>query len=99
VVISVHRGEWTIEEAGDRDPGGARLGAILQALIAREPAEVRPAISVWLPAGFVPPQLTIVDESPAKEVMMIRPLSDRGREAAASPLTAADVFYWHGDAF
>jgi len=26
---------WTLEEAGDRDPAGARLGAILQTLIAR----------------------------------------------------------------
>ena len=28
-------GTWTIEECGDRDPSGARVGAILQALIAR----------------------------------------------------------------
>jgi hypothetical protein len=28
-----------IEECGDRDPSGARVGAILQALIAREPAK------------------------------------------------------------
>jgi len=34
-----------IEELGDRDPGGApRPAAILQALIAREPAEARPSI-------------------------------------------------------
>src|SRR5204862_3890546 len=38
-----------LEECGDRDPAGARVGAILQALIAREPAEIRPTITGWLP--------------------------------------------------
>ena len=28
VVISAHGNEWTLEEAGDRDPSGARVGAI-----------------------------------------------------------------------
>ena len=41
VVISVVGDMWTIEECGDRDPSGARVGAILQALIAREPVERR----------------------------------------------------------
>ena len=97
VVISVHGNEWTLEEAGDRDPGGARLGAILQALIAREPAEKRPAIRAWLPHGFLPPQVTIVGEKPSADVMMIKPLSDRAR--GLRPLAAADVCYWHGDLF
>jgi len=97
VVISVHGNEWTIEEAGDRDPGGARLGAILQALIAREPAEKRPSIRAWLPNGFLPPQVTIVGETPSPDVMMIRSLTERGR--LMSPLTGADVCYWRADAF
>lgn len=97
VVISVHGNAWTIEEAGDRDPNGARLGAILQALIAREPAERRPSIRAWLPDGFLPPQVTIVGENVSAELMMIKPLSDRAR--AAAPLTQADVCYWHGDLF
>jgi predicted N-acetyltransferase YhbS len=97
VVISVLANEWTIEEAGDRDPGGARLGAILQALIAREPAEQRPSIKAWLPDGFLPPQVTIINEKPSAEVMMVRPLSDRAR--AAAPLTRAEVVYWRGDLF
>jgi hypothetical protein len=41
-------------------PSGARLGAMLQALIAREPAERRPIINGWLPPGFIPPQITIL---------------------------------------
>src|SRR5205809_5809510 len=45
VVISVKAGTWIVEEMGDRDPAGARAGAILQALIAREPAERRPLIT------------------------------------------------------
>jgi hypothetical protein len=45
-------------------PSGARVGAILQALIAREPVERRPTIRGWLPPGFVPPQVTIVSAKP-----------------------------------
>jgi hypothetical protein len=88
---------WTIEECGDRDPSGARVGAILQALIARDPAELRPTITAWLPGGFCPPQVTIVNERPSTDVMMVRALSDRAR--AALPIAASDVLYWRSDAF
>lgn len=97
VVISVRKGDWTIEEAGDRDASGARCGAILQALIAREPSESRPSIKAWLPDGFVPPQVTIIGETPSPDVMMIKPLSDRAR--GLPPLARGDVCYWRGDAF
>jgi ribosomal protein S18 acetylase RimI-like enzyme len=97
LVITAQANRWTVEEMGDRDPAGARAGAMLQALIAREPAERRPAIAGWLPDGFLPPQVTIVGEQPSAEVMMIRPLTERGRPA--SPLAAADLVYWRGDAF
>jgi hypothetical protein len=73
VVISVVGQTWTLEECGDRDHSGARVGAMLQALIAREPVERRPTIRAWLPRGFVPPQVTIVAETPSTE-MLIRPL-------------------------
>ena len=43
VVITVAR-SVDARGVGDRDPAGARVGAMLQALIAREPAEPRPAI-------------------------------------------------------
>ena len=74
VVVSIVGGTWTIEECGDRDPSGARVGAILQALIAREPAERRSTIRAWLPRGFVPPQVTIVSAKPSTEVVMVRAL-------------------------
>src|SRR3954471_2230092 len=97
LVITAQPGAWRLEEAGDRDPAGARTGAMLQALIAREPAERRPVIKGWLPDGFLPPQVTIVGETPSADVMMIKPLTARGR--CDSPLTAADVCYWRADAF
>lgn len=37
VILSVVGACWTLEECGDRDVSGARVGALLQALIAREP--------------------------------------------------------------
>ena len=33
VVLSQNQYGWTLEEAGDRDPAGARLGAMLQVLL------------------------------------------------------------------
>ena len=97
VVISVKGDEWTIDSCGDRDPAGARLGGLLQALIAREPSRRRPTIKAWLPESLRPPQLRIVDASPSRDVMMIRPLTDRGRPTA--PLAASDIVYWRGDHF
>ena len=94
VVITARSGAWTIEECGDRDPAGARVGAILQTLIAREPAAARPVIRGWLPQGFLPPQLTVVGRARSSEVMMIRAL------AGATPrMKAEDVLYWRADLF
>lgn len=95
VVISVVGGTWTIEECGDRDPSGARVGAILQALIAREPGERRPAIRAWLPPGFVPPQVRIASANPSSAMMLVKPLPG----ARALPLTGEDVLYWRSDVF
>jgi hypothetical protein len=96
VVISIAGRSWTIEECGDRDPSGARVGALLQALIAREPVERRPIIQAWLPPGFLPPQVTVRAARPAAELMMISYLTPG---VARSPLTTADVLYWRGDVF
>jgi hypothetical protein len=94
VVISVAGSTWTIEECGDRDPSGARVGAILQALIAREPVERRPSIRGWLPSGFVPPQITIALATPSSDVLLVRSL---GSVTARPGLSGDDVLYWHGD--
>ena len=87
---------WTLEGCGDRDPSGARVGAILQALIARESVEHRPTIRGWLPTGFVPPQVTIASANPSTEVMMLRSL---GSTVLQPRLSRDDVLYWRGDIF
>ncbi len=96
VVVSIVGGAWTIEECGDRDSSGARVGAILQALIAREPVERRPTIRAWLPPGFVPPQVKILSAKPSTEVMMVRPLRRTGQQPR---LSGEDVLYWRSDIF
>jgi GNAT superfamily N-acetyltransferase len=95
VVVSVIERTWTLEECGDRDPCGARVGAILQALVAREPAEHRPVIRAWLPPGFAPPQVTTT-AGPSGEVLMVRVI---GSTSARPPLSGGDVVYWRGDLF
>jgi hypothetical protein len=97
VVVSVKGREWVLEECGDRDPAGARAGAIMQVLIARAPAEQRPSIGGWLPSGFLPPQLRVVDERPSVELLMVRALTDAGR--AATTLSEREIVYWGGDRF
>lgn len=95
VVLNVNANGWTLEEAGDRDPAGARLGAMLQVLLAREPSHHMPLIRAWWPRAFVvPPQIQLTDRSVPKDLFMVRPLSD-----VRMPKTADDVFYWHADHF
>lgn len=96
VVISVVDGTWTLEECGDRDPSGARVGALLQALIAREPVEARPLIRGWLPPGFLPPQVAVTSATPTAPVLFARALSSRAETRLLSP---PDVLYWHNDVF
>jgi GNAT superfamily N-acetyltransferase len=95
VVLNENANGWTLEEAGDRDPAGARLGAMLQVLLAREPTHRMPLIRAWWPQAFaVPPQIQLTDRSAPKDVFMVRPLADVPR-----PRTSDDVFYWHADHF
>jgi GNAT superfamily N-acetyltransferase len=94
-VLHENANGWTLEEAGDRDPAGARLGAMLQVLVAREPSVPAPLIRAWWPSAFpAPPQVTLTDRSAARDVFMIRPLAD-----IAIPAKAEDTFYWHSDYF
>jgi GNAT superfamily N-acetyltransferase len=96
VVLSVAGDTWTLEECGDRDPSGARIGALLQALVAREPAERRPIIRGWLPAGFLPPQLTIAASASTIEMMSVRWLN---ADRAEPDLSGATSLYWRNDVF
>ncbi len=97
VVVYVNGGAWTIDSCGDRDPAGARLGAILQVLVARAPAEHRPPVTAWLPSTLRPPQMAIVGSAPSKDLMMFKPLS--AAAAGVTTLSASDVLFWRGDAF
>jgi len=97
LVSTEQDGRWMIEEAGDRDPSGARLGAMLQVMLARYPSERLPEIKCWWPQGLVPPQVKVAASTPTQEVLMIRPLRDR--ILPLPPLAAAEVVYWHGDYF
>jgi GNAT superfamily N-acetyltransferase len=95
LVMTEQDGRWMIEEAGDRDPSGARIGAMLQVMLARHPNERLPEIKSWWPQALVPPQVKIAAATPTQEVMMIRPLRDR--ILPLPPLAAAQVVYWHSD--
>jgi GNAT superfamily N-acetyltransferase len=97
VVIYMNGEVWTLDSCGDRDPAGARLGAILQVLVAREPAERRASITAWLPPTLRPPQVEVVGRTPSRDLMMVKPLT----AAAADVKTVAppDVLFWRGDAF
>jgi GNAT superfamily N-acetyltransferase len=95
LVLTVSSGGWTLEEAGDRDPAGARLGAILQVLLAREPSHRAPLIRAWWPSAFpVPPQVRLIDRVPARDIFMLRPIAN-----VRMPTEADDVFYWRSDYF
>ncbi len=95
VVLTVSKGGWTLEEAGDRDPAGARLGAMLQVLIAREPSHTTPRIRAWWPPSFtVPPQLRLTAPVAARDRFMVRALGD-----LPMPTAPDDAFYWRSDYF
>jgi GNAT superfamily N-acetyltransferase len=96
VLLTSSRSGMTLEACGDRDPTGARVGAMLQVLRARTPRERPPDLAAWLPSGFRPPQVTIVKQRPASELMMIKPLRE---DVRVDDLGAEDIVYWHGDAF
>jgi len=96
VVLSQNQYGWTLEEAGDRDPAGARLGAMFEVLLAREPSLRDPIVRAWWPRGFpTPPQLTLSNRSDPKDVFMVRPLAD----GIAVPPGPEGVFWWRSDYF
>ena len=86
---------WALEDCGDRDPTGARIGAMLQVLSARAPAEPPLQLRGWLPDSLRPPQVRVDGQMPSKDVMMWRQLG-AGRP---TPETLAPVVYWPLDLF
>jgi len=96
VVLRARAGTWTILECGDRDPSGARVGAILQALIARDPSQSPPIVHGWLPPGFTPPQAIRVAATPSSQRLWAHVLSDQPPE---STLSAENSLYWLSDRF
>lgn len=95
VLLHENANGWTLEEAGDRDPAAARLGGMLQVLLAREPSRAAPLIRAWWPRAMaVPPQVTLADRTDARDLFMVKPLADGVVLPAAD-----DVFYWRSDCF
>ena len=95
-IVTVTRDDAVLEMCGDRDPSGARVGALLQVLRARTPSETQPGLAGFLPAGWLPPQVEIEQRALVREVMMVRPLTP---DVLRAPLVEDDVLYWHGDLF
>ena len=94
VVISRGPSGVVLEECGDRDPTGARVGSMLQVINAREPSIRQQPMRTWLPPSLRPPQLVVIGEAPAPEIMMMRSL------AANTPSTIdGTVTYWQTDVF
>jgi predicted N-acetyltransferase YhbS len=95
VVISRGPRGLVLEDCGDWDPTGARIGAILQVLDARDPAQPAMRLTGRLPASLRPPQLRVVLERPPGDVMMIKRL----REGLIIPSPLSPVVYWNLDLF
>jgi predicted N-acetyltransferase YhbS len=85
-----------LTECGDRDPSGARVGAMLQTILARDASSLA-HLRAWLPPDFVPPQVEVIAHEVPTVSMMMRPL---GRQVwPAPPLEPRDILWWHADAF
>jgi len=90
IVVSRGPEGVVLEECGDRDPRGSRIGAMLEALVERDPSCPDRTLRAWLPPGLHPPQVQLVNAAPAPEVMMVRSLS-------CTPLTHS--VWWSTDIF
>lgn len=97
LVCSIEGGRWFIEDAGDRDPAGARVGAMLQAMLARDPANPPIEIRSWWPLSAAPPQVVLSPAESGGEVLMIRALQDR--HLPLPPLETSEVVYRRLDYF
>jgi hypothetical protein len=94
VVVTVTGEGWRLEECGDHDPTGARVGALLQVLVAREPAEHRPRITASLPPGFQPPQVSVTDARVAGTRLWLKLM---GSHLAQAAVGQEPIAWWPGD--
>lgn len=94
VVVTATAGGWTLEECGDRDRSGARVGATLQALAALTPGQPNVTLTAWLPPGFLPPQVEITAVRPSSTRLFAR---TRDSTLDLGRLRPEDICYWHGD--
>ncbi len=94
VVMQVKEDGWVLQQCGDRDPSGARVGAIIQALVARDPTAAAPRIRSWLPPGVVPPQLIATPVEASLGCVLARLLA-----TDTAPLTSNDALVWRSDCF
>jgi GNAT superfamily N-acetyltransferase len=76
VMLTRDANGWLLQDCGDRDPSLARVGAMLQALAARTPADGPMRLRAWLPPGAPPPQVRVVATNRMAELMMLRPIDD-----------------------
>lgn len=95
VVLARGPAGLVLEDCGDRDPTGARIGAILQVLAARQPADPAMRLRGWLPRSVRPPQIRIAREAPAGDIMMVREIG----QASPAISTSAEIVYWNLDVF
>jgi hypothetical protein len=84
-----------LEECGDYDPSGARIGAMLQVLAARNPSDPALHLIGWLPPSIRPAQIAVTEGVAPAEIMMIRPL----RDVASSFEDLTPAVYWQTDVF
>jgi GNAT superfamily N-acetyltransferase len=95
VVLTRGPSGLVLEDCGDRDPAGARIGAVLQVLAARQPAGPRMRLRGWLPRALRPPQIRVSQETPAGDIMMVR-----GFDEASPALHAiGEIVYCNLDVF
>ena len=88
---------WSIASCGDRDPSGARIGAMLQALVARTPGARPPGHSRVVAGTPGPVQLAFYRRKVTGSVLMSA-RAPRWRTHRSAD-RAEDVLYWHADAF
>jgi hypothetical protein len=95
VVLTRGPAGLVLEDCGDRDPSGARIGAILQVLAARQPSDPQRRLRGWLPRSVRPPQIRIAHEAPAGDIMMVRDIG----HASPAISSNAEIVYWNLDVF